>query len=214
MISVYQHILGYLTQKPNPTIFELGVHWAEDTHRIMSWCQGQHDYHGFEPDNRNIAKIKQAIAKHNLKMTLNHGAISDKVGESTLYLSDGIHVKSGNQMTGANSIRKPKDVVDRHKWIDFSKTQRCKTYTLDTYCKDKGIKSIDFIWSDIQGCEYDMIVGAKEMLPNIGMMLLEYSNFELYEGQKALDDIYTLLGDDWEVVMETAADTLVINKNY
>ena len=212
-MSIYNHIMSFLQTIENPIVFELGVHWAEDTTRIINWCKTKPEYHGFEPDSRNIAKSKQTIATNGITMTLNHAAISDKVGTTKLYLSDGIHTKSGNQMTGANSIRKPKIVVGKHRWIDFTKEeQNVKTVTIDAYCKEKNIKKIDFIWSDIQGCEYDMIVGAKEMLPNIKMMLLEYSNEELYEGQKNLDAIIKLLGDDWQVIEKTPMDVLVKNK--
>ena len=52
------------------------------------------------------------------------------------------------------------------------------------------------------------------MLPNIGMMLLEYSDVELYEGEKGCDEILKLLGDNWQLVVKTNEDILVKNINY
>ncbi len=208
-MNIYKHIYAYLQQIDDPIVFELGMHWAEDTIRIINSCKSSPAYYGFEPDSRNIKKINEQVQRYNLDVNIIHGAISNQIGETTLYLSDGIHERSGNQMTGANSIRKPKEVVDRFKWIDFKGEETVKTYTIDQFCKDNGVDHIDFIWSDIQGCEYDMIEGALKMLPTIGMMLLEYSDIELYAGQKGLSDILKLLGSDWEVVVKTNADILV-----
>jgi FkbM family methyltransferase len=210
--NIYQYIQNFLGNKTKPTIFELGVHWAEDTERILSWSNHHSDYHGFEPDSRNIDIAREKLKEQGIVITLNHSAISRKEGKATLYLSDGTHAKSGNRMTGANSIRKPKEVVEKHQWIDFNGTEEVLTTCIDSYCKEKRIDHIDFIWSDIQGCEYDMIMGAKKMLPEIDLMLLEYSDLELYEGQKNLKEILTLLGKDWVVVARTPMDVLVRQK--
>ena len=215
-MNLREHCKQFLEDIKDPTIFELGVHWGEDTNGIMSWCNGTVDYHGFEPDSRNIKEINKARSnwKPNNSYTIIHGAISDKECKTPLYLSDGIHALSGNRMTGANSIRKPHEVVKKFSWIDFSETEEVQTYTIDDYCVDKDIKNIDFIWSDIQGCEYDMLKGAENMLPYIGIMLLEYSEIELYKGQKSVNDMLSLLGDNWELVAKDSWDIVVRNKTY
>jgi FkbM family methyltransferase len=207
---MYKYIQNYLSQIQNPTIFELGMHWGEDTMRMINWCNSTPDFHGFEPDPRNVKKIKE----RNLPITFNQAAISDQFGRTTLYLSDGLHPTNKNHMTGANSIRKPKEVKQKHKWIDFENTCEVETWTVDAYCEEYSIDKIDFIWSDIQGAEHDMLVGAKEMLPNIGLMMLEYSHYELYEGQKNLNEILTLLGSNWKVIEQNEFDILVRNDKY
>lgn len=217
-MSIYNYIEGYIKTINKPVIFELGGHWGEDTHRLMYYSRDkQTKLFCVEPDIRNIKLIKSKKELSNYpdcEFTLIEGAISKEMGTTKLYLSDGIHKASGNLMTGANSIRKPKEVLNRHSWIDFNESVDVNTYTIDYLCSENNIDHIDFIWSDIQGCEYDMIEGAKNMIDNIGLMLLEYSNVELYEGQKLLDDIIKLLGDNWELVIKTDCDVLVKNKKY
>ena len=203
-------IANYLRDIENPVVFELGVHWAEDTQRIINWCKPPVKYFGFEPDPRNLQKIKEL----NLPYRVIPYAISNKVGQTELYLSDGIHSTNKNQMTGANSIKAPKEVKQKHGWIKFNDTIMVNTTTLDDFCGKKKINKIDFIWSDIQGLEYEMLQGAKNMLPNIGLMKLEYSDIELYEGQKKLKDILKLLGSNWQVIQKDTIDILVKNKKY
>ena len=135
--TMYEYIQNFLSQKENPTVFELGVHWAEDTLRLMGWCNNWANYHGFEPDSRNIKVARKTLAENNVDIHLNHTAISRDIGTATLYLSDGVHKKSGNRMTGANSIRKPKEVVEKHRWIDFEGTEKVETTSIDAYCKER-----------------------------------------------------------------------------
>ena len=216
-MSLRKHCKDFLEDKENPTVFELGVHWGEDTPYIASWCKGVTQYHGFEPDPRNLERIKEEWANwhpNNFQINLIDGAVSSEEGKGTLYLSDGVHALSGNVMTGANSLREPFEVINRFSWIDFSKTINVQKHTIDNYCNKNNISNIDFIWCDIQGCEYDMLLGAEKMLDNIGFMLLEYSDIELYKGQKFLKDILDLLGNKWELVAQDDWDIVVKNKEY
>lgn len=214
--DIYDCINRYLIGKKNPIIFELGAHLGEDTAMLFNHCKGDNvRYVAFEPSSANVKHILHSLnIPSNIHFSLVHAAISDTVGYTTFYKSGGVH-PNGNENTMAGSIRKPKTVLQEYPFIDFQEKENVRTITIDKYCNDNDIDKIDFIWSDIQGCEYDMIVGAKNMLPNIGMMLLEYSPTELYEGQKGLDDIISLLNAScWEVIVQTTEDVLVINRCY
>lgn len=211
---------GYLTEilhsSTNPIIFELGVHWGEDTLRLMNLCKSKPIYHGFEPDPRNIAVIEgRMLSVLPYDMTLVKGAVGSRDEELDFHLSDGKHPVNGNQMTGANSIRPPKDVLKRHAWIEFNKKIKVNCFTLDKYCRENNINNIDFIWCDIQGAEYDMILGAMNMMSKTKYALLEFSDVELYEGQKSLEEYMNLLKQtgDWEIVSTYKIDVLIQNKS-
>jgi len=211
-----ERIREILIGVPNPTIFELGVHWGEDTRRIMNLCESAPNYHGFEPDPRNIAIIQdRMINTLPYNMTLVEGAVGSKNEVLDFHLSDGNHPTNGNQMTGANSIRPPKDVLKRHAWIKFNKKIKVQCFTLDEYCKNNNIHHIDFMWCDIQGAEYDMILGAMDILSKTKYTTLEFSDVELYEGQKTLNQYMDLLRKtgDWEIVDTYQIDVLIQNKS-
>ena len=210
---------GYLNQIiqniVNPIIVELGVHWSEDTHRLMNLCSTPPRYYGFEPDPRNISTIKERQAQLPYKLNLVEGAVGEHDVVLDFHLSDGRHPNNGNQMTGANSIRPPKEVLKRHAWIDFGKKIKVRCYSLDRYCLLNKIDYIDFMWCDIQGAEYDMILGAREIMAKTKYALLEFSDVELYEGQKTLDEYMELLRKDadWEIVHTYSIDVLLQNKS-
>lgn len=195
----------------NPVIIEIGVHWAESTRIIMRYCEGKPEYYGFEPDPRNLHRIGQQKLQY--PFTLIESAVSNTDGEVSFYLSDGNHPRSGNPMTGANSIRKPKAVLKEYEWINFDEEMVVQSCKLDTYFKDKMPNRIDFIWADMQGAEYDMILGAKEVLSRTRYIYLEYSEEELYEGQKTLEEYMQLLNSfgNWNILHKYSIDVLIKN---
>jgi|LakMenE01Jun11ns_1017448.scaffolds.fasta_scaffold9925988_2 FkbM family methyltransferase len=212
--DIYNELRSYLAKIVNPTIFEVGCHQGEDSHIIFNNCRGLVDYYAFEPLPANVVAIKSKLhIPPNIHFVLSELAISDKVGKAVFNVSGGTH-PNGLENTMAGSLRNPKNVKTSFPFIDFNQTIEVKTTTIDEFSKNNAVVKIDFIWCDIQGCEYDMLVGAKDMLPNIGMMLLEYSDNELYEGEKGSSDIMALLGQNWVIVVKTEEDILVKNINY
>lgn len=212
--DIYDELRVYLSKVENPTIFEVGCHQGEDSHIVFNCCKGYALYYAFEPVPTNVVAVKTKLhVPENINFNLCELAVSDVAGKSSFNVSGGIH-PNGLENTMAGSLKKPKNVKTNFPFIEFDQTIEVYTTTIDEFSKNNNILKIDFIWCDIQGCEYDMIVGAKNMLPNIGMMLLEYSDVELYEGEKGCDEILKLLGDNWQLVVKTNEDILVKNINY
>lgn len=202
-----------LAGAPSPVIVEAGVHHAESTAGIMSACRVVPRYFGFEPDPRNIAEIKSAMAELPFPLTLIESALGDTDGELAFHQSSGICPQNGKEMTGAGSICKPHNVRQQHPWITFDKQVAVKCVTLDSFCRDNKVGAIDFIWADLQGAEYRMLQGAARMLRTTRAVLLEYSEHELYAGQRSLDDCLVLLrqSGDWELVQQFRCDAFFAN---
>ena len=211
--DIYINIDNYFKKIVNPIVFEIGCHLGEDSHILFNLCSGKTKYYAFEPVPENYQHIKNnLLIPDNIDFELSNNAVANFDGLTDLYLSSGFHT-NGIKNTMASSIKIPKNVKKHFPFIEFNDSLKVNTITIDSFCKQKNINHINFIWCDIQGCEYDMIEGAKCMLQNIDMMLLEYSEHELYEGEKGLNDILKLLGNNWELLVKTNEDILVINKN-
>lgn len=214
MKSIYSHLSdNILVNSIKPTIIEIGVHWAEDTARIMRFCNGMNKYIGFEPDPRNIEIIKKQKLKYPIE--LHESAIGNVSKEIDFYLSDGINSVSKTRMTGANSIKKPSEtLLKRYTWINWLEPIKVKCVKLDDVIKWDTI--IDFLWADMQGAEFDMIQGGKNTLLSTRYMYLEYSEDEIYEGQKKLDDYMNLLNSygDFDIVSIYKTDVLIKNNFF
>ena len=149
----------------------------------------------FEPDARAAERFRQRIGE-DARVTFEHCAVSSKNGTAKFHVSSG--KKSENHDDAwdeSGSLRKPKEHVVRHPWCKFDKTVDVRTVSLDSWCIEQGIESIDFIWMDVQGAEGDVISGAKQILQSARFLYTEYSNREMYEGQLDLHSILRMLPD-------------------
>jgi len=97
----------------------------------------------------------------------------------------------------SSSLRKPTCLQPRKY---NSSPIKVKTIRLDTWYKESGLEVIDFIWSDVEGSERDMINGAKETLKNTRYLYCEYNEKEMYEGMALLPELIELVAPCFEVV--------------
>lgn len=139
-------------------------------------------------------------------------AVSDKDGEADFY----VDARKGD----SSSLREP----DREKFSGrrhFPNKIVVKTCKLDTWYLFSKIDVIDFIWTDIQGSEGELIRGATEALKKTKYLYLEYCQNEWYKGQTLLDELIFNLVDDFELINifpyfengDGAGDVLFKNKN-
>ena len=87
-----------------------------------------------------------------------------------------------------------------------------RTGRIDTYCSEKNINKIDFVWMDVQGAEKEVLSGFGEIIEKTKYIFTEYSDKELYEnGTMSKNSILSLLGKDWDIVHDFGNDILLIN---
>ena len=208
--SITKEFIYQLVSKPDPTILEIGCNDGTNT----LWFLEIFDFPKifcFEPDPRAASRFKHKIGSRP-EVSLYEFAMSNKDGKETFHMSSGEEnetMPEGWDYSG--SIRKPKNHLKVHPWCKFEKSIIVKTKTLDTWCKEKGIGRIDFIWMDVQGAEIDVIRGGRNALKNTRYLYTEYSNKELYEGQLALKQLLKELSE-FEVVVRYPDDILLKNK--
>ena len=209
--SITEELICQLVSKPNPTILEIGCHDGSHTLWFLEVFDSPRIF-CFEPDPRAASRFKHKIGNRP-EVSLYEYAISNKNGKETFYMSSGQEseiMPEGWDCSG--SIRKPKNHLKVHPWCKFDKNIIVKTKTLDTWCIEKEIDRIDFIWMDVQGAEIDVIRGGKNALRNTRYLYTEYSNKELYEGQQPLKQLLKEL-TEFEVVIRYPDDILLRNKN-
>jgi FkbM family methyltransferase len=145
------------------------------------------------------------IAKKNFKkndiynIKLIGKALSDKIGSAQFYVSRGnpAGIKDdwdyGNKSSSLLHPAKHKEVSA---FIIFDRTVTVETITLDKFCKENNIRSIDFIHMDVQGAELRVLQGALNSLRFIKAIWLEVSTIELYKDQPLAGDIETFMSDN------------------
>ncbi len=212
--QITREIIREYIGKEDPTILEIGSNGGEHTlwfHEMFSnpkiYC--------FEPDPRAIARFKKKVGRLP-NINLFEIALCDQNGEVVFYQSSGHkneeNLKSmpdGWDLSG--SVRQPKDHLIAYPWVKFDQKINVKASTLDTWCQQHGIGDIDFIWMDVQGAEIDVFRGGVDTLNKTRFIYTEYSNQELYKGQRNLIHLMKQL-KHFSIITRYPNDILIRNK--
>jgi len=127
-----------------------------------------------EADKENYQKM---IEDKRLKdIEVYYFAICDENGETPFYHNTG-------KFRGSGSIHKPTKNCFKVKGMEFGRPIKVPSTRLDTFCEKHGIKEIDIIHSDLQGAEYESLIGLGKLRPR--MIFLETSALTLYENAKS-----------------------------
>jgi FkbM family methyltransferase len=116
-------------------------------------------------------------------------ALSDAIGESTLYVT---------RSPMCSSLYPPNEpYLQRFSHlIDLVATEftiDLETTTLDTFCQQEGIEAIDFLQIDVQGADLNVLKGGQQMLQTVLAAQVEVEFSHLYQGQPLFADVDTFM---------------------
>ena len=137
-----------------------------------------------------IAAELQRNLYYDQKYRVIEAALSDKTGTSSFNLTD-------NEAMSSSLLE-----LGRHKTLfpyvhDAGKIQ-IKTVTLDKLLQNNGIEKSDALILDIQGAEYMVLASIQpEIAAQFDFIYSEVSLSEIYKNAGTLDDIKSLLADDF-----------------
>jgi FkbM family methyltransferase len=203
----------------SPIVLELGACDGRHTDimcRIIKQLGIQnYQFHSFEPSSELASQVLSRNASHFPNLRFVPSAIGNVDGTIEFHISSGTETRPDaykQSFYGSSSIKAPDKCTEY--WPDMKfRTVKCKCYRLDTYCEQAGIQKVDFIWSDIQGAERDMIEGGQKILSNTRYLYTEISGGNQYKdtGYENANDLIALLPGKWEMVEDYGDDVLLRN---
>lgn len=203
----YGKMASHLAATTNPVIFEMGMCDGYHTQMLNSFCTTTPRYFGFEPDPRNVARIKAAGVD---RMIAFH---PDAVGHVTGRIPFHLSTPEPNGAVGASSISDFTPVLTQSwAWLKHMADVEVQCWRLDDFCSANRIDRIDFIWMDVQGAERLVFDGAPVMLQKTRMIWTEYDGGTLYKDSSTLQDILARF-KGWQVVCDCGGDVLLRNPN-
>lgn len=107
--------------------------------------------HAFEPYSVSFKRLSDAFGSHS-RAVLNNIALSDESGETIMYVQDD---------PGYNSLN---TTNNRPAQGGNGKSEKIILKTIDSYCIENNIGTIDFLKIDAEGFDLNVIKGAAEML--------------------------------------------------
>jgi FkbM family methyltransferase len=149
--------INYL--KEGMVAFDVGANVGELSLLFSRFVGRTGIVHAFEASSACFRKLETVCQIAGLSQIIpNHYAISEKESVVKLYIYDEEH-------STWNSL------ADRplHQYgIDVKTiaTEEVQAITIDKYCREHGIHNIDLLKIDVEGAEYQVLLGAKELFEN------------------------------------------------
>jgi FkbM family methyltransferase len=182
-----------LVSRDDPLILEIGCNDGTDTLEFLGEFPDLR-IHCFECDPRPIGAFRSRI--RDSRCALHEIALSDRAGVATLHMSggtrEGVTVRDWDQ---SSSLLEPTGHRFAYSWITFERDCEVETARLDDWASRViPDEVVDFVWMDVQGAEHLVIAGGASTFARTRFCYFEYSDSELYRGQRDLSALLTALG--------------------
>jgi len=157
-------------------VFDVGANIGEWTQTVLRLYPDA-TVHCFEPCQDTFLTLKTNNFPGSV--ILNNFGLGSKKETKDLYISD--------HDSTINSVYLRKDLSEKN---DYKK-EKISLDSLDDYCAAAGLDKIDFLKIDVEGNEFEVLLGAKRMLAEnkIRMIQLEYGGTYI-EARRFLKDIF------------------------
>lgn len=151
------------------TAFDVGANVGEISLLFSRFVGINGHVHSFEPCGNTFERLCKICSLANRQqILLNHLAVSENEGLSSLNVYDEVY-------SGWNTL------AERHLemyGIDVKPIQveNVRTISIDRYCREKNITHIDLLKIDVEGAEYQVLLGARQMLEQkrVGCCVFEF----------------------------------------
>lgn len=168
-------------------LFDVGANEGDYTEALLSVFGARAArIYAFEPVRETFGRLSDRFSG-NTNVMLQRLALGKKGEEKMMYAAD--------NETGLTSMYK-QDV--EHRGIHLKQKEEVSVETLDDFCSREHIEHIDFMKLDVEGCEYDVLLGAQKML---AQKRISYIQFEFGRTNLAartyLKDFFDILGKEF-----------------
>ncbi len=134
----------------------------------------------FEPDRKNLERFKYGFSlNHISSLSIHDIAISDKNGEAKFF--SGLDEQSSLFYESEKSAQQFTTV---------------KTQTLDDFCKQNNLATINFLKIDVEGAEWFVLKGASELLQNKSIKIIQLElNNHINKFNLKIDDVVDMMSN-------------------
>ena len=188
-----------LNNKEKKIIFDVGANSASWSTYIYEKGPNN-EFHLFEPSLILVEEIKRL----NKNFIVSQCAVGEAVGTITMH-----DYQDSNSSSHASAVSGVIETLHKK----ASKSYNVPMTTLDQYCIDAGIHSIDFLKIDVEGFELDVLKGAKAILSKkkIQCIQFEFNEMMALRGHHFLD-FWDMLSNDYLIYRVLSSGLLPISK--
>jgi len=175
-----------LSGKTSPVVFDVGANEGQWVSELLAACPSAR-VHAFEPQKI----LAQQLEVNYPGVTVNNLGLGNESGVLELFdYAD----RPGSQH--ASLLAGVIDVVHQ----ECVKSQKVRVITIDEYCVEKNIKFIDFLKIDVEGFELKVLEGAKTLLREGGVDVIQFEFTHINLLTKTfMQDFYECLSENYSL---------------
>lgn len=202
-IWVINYFINYLLPNNEPiVIFDVGANVGSYTLNVISSLKGRIDarIYCFEPSKYTFKILRDNLSNYKNVKLFNFG-FSDKKESVTLYSN-----KEGSGLASVYNRR-----LD-HFDINLNYKELIHLEPLYNFCKNKEIKHINFLKLDVEGHEYKVLKGVKDLISNnfIDFIQFEFGGANI-DSRTYFQDFYYLLNPYYKIYRILKDGLIAIN---
>jgi len=222
-----KNILKYFLktyQKKEKVLFDVGAN-------IGTWSKLaiEHDKNisvfAFEAIRQTYMNLKNNFNQNSANINIINKAISNEVGKFNIY--------NFGENEGTNSFFN-NEVLYKGSEKIIPKVEEVTTITIDIFCKENNISTIDYVKCDTEGNDFNVILGCKEMFNNNNIIAFQFEyNWRWINSKSYLKNVFDLFENTDYLIGKITSDKvkliykwnpeleqfyennyLIVNKNY
>ncbi len=177
----------YFPYKSKPIIFDVGANKGEYSSSILNYLPFSKVF-AFEPNPKAFLDLqkKKEINTYNV-------ALGNKKGKEKIH----VYKDTPNSQHGSlfpNFAKVINSELSKKETFSFD----ININTIDNFCSENEIFQIDFLKIDVEGYEFSVLQGAKKMLDNNNIKIIQFEfNVSNILSKVFLFDFYNLLEDKY-----------------
>lgn len=184
MHNIYDFLKG-LDKSSN--VIECGGSTGADTRQLCNYFSTGSVY--TIEANKNLYENLQKIMLNHSNLQVFNVALADHNGTTSFYIDEN---PEGD--AGASSVLESNDFYLRD-YIKKEEKTIVECQTLENFMIKNKIEKLNFLWLDIEGYEYFVLEGSKNILKNIQYIYTEVNFQNFRKNSKLYEDIKKLLID-------------------
>lgn len=177
-------------QKPagDLVVIDAGANRGDYTESLLAFAGTKPvRIHCFEPSHATFALLSQHIRDD--RVVLNCAGLSDKDGQADLF-TDGPGSVAANLFTDT--------IETENTYLNTKETIALRS--IDSYCREKDIKLIDFLKLDVEGNELNALRGAKDLMAAGGVHAIQFEvNVAAMGSRSYFRDYWRLLSGSFDL---------------
>ena len=203
--------MARLIKDDQPTVFDVGANIGQTVMKLRTYFP-QSVINSFEPNSNTFEILKKNVGTMHKVQIWNSG-LGSAIGQTTFFENTNSDMSSFLNLGETGWGTEKKSIA--------------QITTIDQFCTDHKINTIDILKVDTQGFELEVLKGAENIISKngIGLIYLEVIFSKMYENLPSFGDLYNFLTErgyklvsiykiDYQDNLASWSDMLFVHESY